>query len=571
MTPKSLLRHKQAVSPVDHLTVGPLSRRARRPGRPRPRPPRARSARARSTTTCSPSAPRSRQGARRRHHPHRAALPLAGRRCCKQSLERYQSAREWVWVQEESQNMGAWTFVAPRLQELLGMPVPVRRPRRQRQPRHRLEAGPRPRAGRARRGRRSAPAVPHLVSAHADPISVPACQRRPGVQLTMPAVPITVPGVGESISEGILVALAQARRRRSSRPASRSSSSRPTRPRSVVPAAGSGVLQDRRPRRRDRRHRRDGRHASTRPTQPRPQAPPPRSTRRQPPRRQPARRRRRLHAAAGRAEHAPTSRRPLSPAVRRLVSRGGRRRRHRSPPPGRGGRSPRATCSAYLESPAPRATPRSPPPPPDARSRRRAGPPRAPAARPRNPPADERPAPADRPAPGRGPADRRDPDHLQRSRHVAGHRPSHPLQGTRSRRSTASALGFMSFFVKASIEALKAFPAVNARIDGNEIVYHNFYDIGVAVSTERGLMVPVLRDADQLSFAAIEKAIAEFADQGPRGHDRRRRPAGRHVHDHQRRHLRLAALDADLEPAPERASWACTRSRSGPSSSTTRS
>ena len=62
------------------------------------------------------------------------------------------------------------------------------------------------------------------------------------------------------------------------------------------------------------------------------------------------------------------------------------------------------------------------------------------------------------------------------------------------------ALGFMSFFVKASIEALKAFPAVNGRIDGNEIVYHNFYDIGVAVSTEEGLMVPVIRDADRLSL-----------------------------------------------------------------------
>jgi 2-oxoglutarate dehydrogenase E2 component (dihydrolipoamide succinyltransferase) len=72
-------------------------------------------------------------------------------------------------------------------------------------------------------------------------------------------------------------------------------------------------------------------------------------------------------------------------------------------------------------------------------------------------------------------------------------------------------LGFMSFFVKASIEALKAFPAVNGRIDGNEIVFHNFFDIGVAVSTDRGLMVPVVRDADKLSFAAIEKAIAGFA------------------------------------------------------------
>jgi 2-oxoglutarate dehydrogenase E2 component (dihydrolipoamide succinyltransferase) len=72
-------------------------------------------------------------------------------------------------------------------------------------------------------------------------------------------------------------------------------------------------------------------------------------------------------------------------------------------------------------------------------------------------------------------------------------------------------LGFMSFFVKASIEALRAFPAVNASIDGSDIVYHNYYDIGVAVSTEKGLMVPVLRDADQLSFAAIEKGITALA------------------------------------------------------------
>jgi 2-oxoglutarate dehydrogenase E2 component (dihydrolipoamide succinyltransferase) len=72
-------------------------------------------------------------------------------------------------------------------------------------------------------------------------------------------------------------------------------------------------------------------------------------------------------------------------------------------------------------------------------------------------------------------------------------------------------LGFMSFFVKAAVEALKAFPAVNARIDGADIVYHNFYDIGVAVSTDKGLMVPVLRDADRLSFAGVEKGIAALA------------------------------------------------------------
>jgi 2-oxoglutarate dehydrogenase E2 component (dihydrolipoamide succinyltransferase) len=73
------------------------------------------------------------------------------------------------------------------------------------------------------------------------------------------------------------------------------------------------------------------------------------------------------------------------------------------------------------------------------------------------------------------------------------------------------ALGFMSFFVKAAVEALKEFPAVNARIDGDEIVFQNFYDIGVAVSTERGLFVPIVRDADRLPFAAIEKTIAESA------------------------------------------------------------
>jgi 2-oxoglutarate dehydrogenase E2 component (dihydrolipoamide succinyltransferase) len=72
-------------------------------------------------------------------------------------------------------------------------------------------------------------------------------------------------------------------------------------------------------------------------------------------------------------------------------------------------------------------------------------------------------------------------------------------------------LGFMSFFVKACCQALQRFPAVNAMIDGQEIVYNNFYDIGVAVSTERGLVVPVLRDADAMSFAEIEETILDLA------------------------------------------------------------
>ena len=72
-------------------------------------------------------------------------------------------------------------------------------------------------------------------------------------------------------------------------------------------------------------------------------------------------------------------------------------------------------------------------------------------------------------------------------------------------------LGFMSFFTKAVVEALKRFPAVNASIDGQDLVYHGYYDIGIAVSTERGLVVPVVRNADQLSLAEIEKSISDSA------------------------------------------------------------
>ena len=71
-------------------------------------------------------------------------------------------------------------------------------------------------------------------------------------------------------------------------------------------------------------------------------------------------------------------------------------------------------------------------------------------------------------------------------------------------------LGFMSFFIKASVEALKAIPEINAYIDGGDIVYHHYYHIGVAVGSERGLVVPVIRHADRLSFAELEKAIVEF-------------------------------------------------------------
>lgn len=84
-------------------------------------------------------------------------------------------------------------------------------------------------------------------------------------------------------------------------------------------------------------------------------------------------------------------------------------------------------------------------------------------------------------------------------------------------KSNGVKLGFMSFFVKAAVDALKKFTVVNATLDGKDIIYHGYYDIGVAVSTERGLVVPILRDADQQSYADIERNIADFAARAREG------------------------------------------------------
>jgi 2-oxoglutarate dehydrogenase E2 component (dihydrolipoamide succinyltransferase) len=78
-------------------------------------------------------------------------------------------------------------------------------------------------------------------------------------------------------------------------------------------------------------------------------------------------------------------------------------------------------------------------------------------------------------------------------------------------------LGFMSFFVKAAVAALKKYPVLNASVDGNDIVYHGYFDIGIAVGSPRGLVVPILRDADQMSLAQIEKKIAEFGQKAKEG------------------------------------------------------
>ena len=110
-------------------------------------------------------------------------------------------------------------------------------------------------------------------------------------------------------------------------------------------------------------------------------------------------------------------------------------------------------------------------------------------------------------------------------------------------------LGFMGFFVRACVQALKEIPAVNAEIDGTDIIYKNYYHMGIAVGTERGLVVPVVRDCDQKSLAEIEKIDRRLRPPRPRRLAQDRGNAGRHLHHHQRRHLRLADVDADPQRA----------------------
>ena len=124
-------------------------------------------------------------------------------------------------------------------------------------------------------------------------------------------------------------------------------------------------------------------------------------------------------------------------------------------------------------------------------------------------------------------------------------------------------LGFMSFFVKACVAALKEFPAVNAEIQGDELIYKNFVHMGVAVGGPNGLVVPVMRDADRMGFAEIEKTIGELRQARPRRPAEARGDGGRQLHHHQWRRLRLADVDADPEPAAVRHPRACTRSRTG--------
>ena len=113
-------------------------------------------------------------------------------------------------------------------------------------------------------------------------------------------------------------------------------------------------------------------------------------------------------------------------------------------------------------------------------------------------------------------------------------------------------LGFMSFFVKACIHALKEVPEVNAEIDGQDVVYKNYVHMGVAVGTPSGLVVPVVRDADQMGFAADREEDRRTRPPRPRRQAVDGRDAGRHLHHLERRRLRLADVLADPEPAAVR-------------------
>jgi len=220
----------------------------------------------------------------------------------------------------------------------------------------------------------------------------------------------------------------------------------------------------------------------------------------------------------------------LSPAVRRLINEQGLDP-HQIPGSGRGGRITKADVLAYLERPTPaepapaEPTPTTTPPPsvpPVA-----APPTPSPAASAPSVPPDPKGRVEQRVAMTR--LRQRIADRLVQAQQTAAILTTfnevdmQPVMMLRNRykdkfeKEHGARLGFMSFFVKASIEALKRFPAVNASLDGSDMIYHGYYDIGIAVSSPRGLVVPIMRDADQLSFAEIENTVADFGKRAQSG------------------------------------------------------
>lgn len=218
----------------------------------------------------------------------------------------------------------------------------------------------------------------------------------------------------------------------------------------------------------------------------------------------------------------------LSPAVRRLINEQGLDPRQISGS-GRGGRITKADVLAYLEQPTPAPPATSEPTP-------------APTPPPSAPPVAASPSPATSapsvPPDPKGRVEQRVAmtrlrqriaDRLVQAQQTAAILTTfnevdmQPIMTLRSRykdqfeKQHGARLGFTSFFVKASIEALKRFPAVNASLDGSDMIYHGYYDIGIAVSSPRGLVVPIMRDADQLSFAEIETTVSDFGKRSQSG------------------------------------------------------
>ncbi|TCO80804.1 2-oxoglutarate dehydrogenase E2 component [Plasticicumulans lactativorans] len=224
----------------------------------------------------------------------------------------------------------------------------------------------------------------------------------------------------------------------------------------------------------------------------------------------------------------------MSPAVRRLIAEHGLDPA-RIPGSGRGGRLTKEDVLAYLAAPKPATAPvAAPTPAPAAPAAPR------PAAAPAAAPAGVTPVAS--PAPGAWPfvqrAEQRVPMTRLRARIAErlleaknstamlttfNEINMQPVMDLRNRykdtfeKTHGVKLGFMSFFVKAVVEALKRYPAVNASIDGNDVVYHGYYDIGIAVSSPRGLVVPILRNAETMGLADVEKAIVDFGRRAKEG------------------------------------------------------
>jgi 2-oxoglutarate dehydrogenase E2 component (dihydrolipoamide succinyltransferase) len=346
----------------------------------------------------------------------------------------------------------------------------------------------------------------------------------------MPSVPVTVPSVGESISEGIIARWHKADGAlvRAGEPLFELETDKAT---SDIPAAGTGVLRITVP---------EGETvavgatvatidpADSAATQAAPTPAPAQKNRQTEPTKEPAakgpaeppatRPAREPKKTSPEPEPAPASEpvpKPLSPAVRRIVSEEGVDI-SQVPATGPGGRVTKGDVLAHLEAPGAKVAPSSTSPTAA----------KAPSALAGTQAASDSPRETRQRMSGlrqriaqrlvevqQTAAILTTFNEVDMSRVIA----LRTLYKESFQKKHGVGLGFMSFFIKASIDALKAFPAVNARIDGNEIVYHNFYDIGVAVSTDRGLMVPVVRSADQRSFAAIEQAILEYATRARAG------------------------------------------------------